>query len=119
MIVLGMTKVCDCSVKKKPREWSEVIENISQALTKLILTPEHRKTIALPDIPLSVDILNEAGAMPLLRIAIDLQQKKRGNVAANIYNFILQYSPWETDAVRNLAVYMREIKKYEIAKKTK
>jgi tetratricopeptide (TPR) repeat protein len=90
-------------------QWGPVVEKIRCALVDYANNLRSRETIALPNIPYDPNGLNEAGALPLLRIAIEQQTNGQADSAASIYQFILRFSPWETDAWRNLAVHYRRI----------
>jgi tetratricopeptide (TPR) repeat protein len=93
--------------QKKLGDWVPVMQEMREALSDLINNPIKRDALVIPDIPFNQEILNEAGALPLLRVAIQLQQKNQTSIAVKIYQFILKYNPNELDAVRNLGIAYR------------
>jgi tetratricopeptide (TPR) repeat protein len=95
--------------QEETENWVPVVAKIQADLAIFAQNLQNRQTIALPEIGFNPNGLNEAGALPLLRVAIEKQTQGQPEMAANIYQFILSYSPWETDAWRNWAVYLRKI----------
>ena len=93
--------------QNKEMGWDEVIGRIKHDLIALVNNPIKRNAIAYPDIAWTPDQANASGVMPLLQVAIWHHQKNELDAAANIYRFVLQYCPDNTDALRNLAACMR------------
>ena len=100
----------------EPGNWLTVLLDVSRQLALLKTQHISRSTLAIPSIPIDPEKLNEAGAMPLLRVAMEKQIQGQGAIAAKIYEFILQFNPKEIDAWRNWGVYLRSIGELEKAR---
>ncbi|NDC75850.1 hypothetical protein EBZ70_11380, partial [bacterium] len=101
-------------------DWDEVVKRLENALEDLLAGGGSRSKppIGVSEIDWTAGQFVPAGLGPQLRKAIELQKAGDDRAAADIYQWILRFDPYNQDALRNLAVAFRRMGDLANAKDT-